>query len=27
VRRQAEPGSTVAAGDDATAEVVELPFA
>ena len=26
VRRQAEPGSTIAAGEDATAEVVELPF-
>jgi folate-binding protein YgfZ len=26
VRRQAEPGTTVEAGDDATAEVVELPF-
>src|SRR5829696_8734719 len=26
VRRQAEPGSTISAGDDATAEVVELPF-
>ena len=28
VRRQAEPGATLAAGDgDVTAEVVELPFA
>jgi tRNA-modifying protein YgfZ len=27
VRRQAEPGSTIAAGEDATAAVVELPFA
>jgi tRNA-modifying protein YgfZ len=26
VRRQAEPGSTITAGEDATAEVVELPF-
>jgi folate-binding protein YgfZ len=26
VRRQAEPGSTIAAGENATAEVVELPF-
>jgi tRNA-modifying protein YgfZ len=26
VRRQAEPGSTIAAGGNATAEVVELPF-
>ena len=26
VRRQAEPGSTIAAGEDATAAVVELPF-
>jgi folate-binding protein YgfZ len=26
VRRQAEPGSTIAAGEHATAEVVELPF-
>jgi folate-binding protein YgfZ len=26
VRRQAEPGSTIAAGENATAEVVDLPF-
>ena len=26
VRRQAEPGSTLSAGESATAEVVELPF-
>jgi folate-binding protein YgfZ len=26
VRRQAEPGTTITAGEDATAEVVELPF-